>query len=197
MDRLYVLPMEIGANGKRGPKYLTTEPYKSLDWGGLDYGSEDTGLYGIRGINQVDHDALVANADVIGIPEDLQANMTAGQVTAAVNFYDTLNIPSDWINTSRTVLQVVKITAGLFQFNQRWRGQSATRQSSPFKEGLNLDTQYNQLSEIDQARVLMVYESMAIDYSGLTGTSTIRDALREFAIQISARPLFIAGMRFD
>ena len=73
---------------------------------------------------------------------------------------------------------------------------SASRQSSPFKEGLNLDTQYKNLSDLNKARVLMVFESMQVDTSDLTANSTIRDAMRVFAMDIAARELVIAGIKF-
>jgi len=196
MDRIYIVPMEIVAGpigDVRYPKYFPSLPYK---WGCLDYGSEDICIGAVRGITQVDHDALALNTDVIALPEILDNFMTAGQTTAARNFYDTLNIPSGWINTSRTVREVVKITAGLFQFNQRWRGLSAGRQSSPFKEGMNLNTQYRNMSELNKGRVVVTMDSMQVDTSTLTGTSTIRDAMQLFAIEISLRPLVIGGISF-
>ena len=196
MDRIYIVPMEVvvGPIGNvRRAKYLYAYPYR---FGCLDYGSEDICLAAVTGITQVDHDALALNTDVIALPEILDNFMTAGQTTAARNFYDTLNIPSGWINTSRTVREVVKITAGLFQFNQRWRGLSAGRQSSPFKEGMNLNTQYRNMSELNKGRVVVTMDSMQVDTSTLTGTSTIRDAMQLFAIEISLRPLVIGGISF-
>ena len=116
--RIYIGPTELSGS-RRKPKYI---PALGYSYGAKYYGSEDVVITAVRDITPTDHTTLVANPDIIAIPENLNANMTQGQVNAAVTFYDSLNLPSGWINTNRTVKQVVKITVGLFMFNQRWRG---------------------------------------------------------------------------
>jgi hypothetical protein len=180
---------------KRSPKYVfaLSAPYKM---GILDYGSEEVALVAIVSISASDHTSLSANADVIALPQDMGGTMTAPQVAGAKTFYNTLSIPSGWINTNRTILQVVKITAGLFQFNQRWRGITSTGGNSPFKAGMTLSTKYKDLSDLNKGRIQVVFDTMSIDISSLTGETLLGEAMQEFAIQISARPLVVGGVEF-
>ncbi len=199
MNRIYIVPVVLKASNRgigpgagqpsRSAAYISDLTYK---YGALDYGSEDVMLVLVRDISTADHDTLAARSDVIAIPEDLDANMTSGQVNGAKNFYDTLNIPGGWINTNRTVRQVVKITGGMFQFNQRWSGIS--NGTSPFKVGLDLSTVYSTMSDLNKGRIQVVFDSLNIDISSLTGSSTLGEALREFGIQMASRPLYLGGI---
>jgi len=131
---------------KRYPKYIFGSGYK---WGAMDYGAEDVAIVLVFNPSTADHNAWKANADLMALPENLNQNMTAGAVTAAQTFLESINIPAGWINTTRTYKQVIKIVAGLFQFAQRWNGISILAgdgSQSPFKEGMNLNTKYNQMS---------------------------------------------------
>lgn len=191
--RIYIVPIvgvTIPIHGgitARHPKYIDALGYGDVIT--IPYGSENIALVGVRDITPTDHAALAANADVIAIPEDLDANLTQGQATAAINFYDSLNIPSGWINTTRTVRQIVKVTAGIFAFNQRWSGR--TGGNSPFKEGLSLDTRFNQLGPAVRGRVQDIFADLGVDTSGLSNQSTIREILTEFGEQMATRPFSV------
>lgn len=205
MDRFYIVPTVAGPRGHRAAKYMFAAPVfvageRIYDASAKYYGTEDVGILLVRGITPTDHAIISADPDVIAIPENLEATMTQGQVDATKAFYDSLNIPSGWINTSRTVLQVLKITTGIFFFNQKWNGLSGSAGTSPFKEGLNLNTQYNQLSELNKARLLMIFDTFPtdiggpIDTSSLTATSTIGDAMRLLALTVANNTIKFGGL---
>ena len=66
-----------------------------------------------------------------------------------------------------------------------------------FSEGLNLNTTYAQLSDLNKGRVLVTMDSMQVDTSGLTAQSTIRDALQTFGISIASRPISFFGLDLE
>lgn len=198
MNRLYILPMvaqPVGARrpGMRSPKYLFEDPLNQYRRRNVDYGAEDICLTYVKGITQVHHDLLVANSDVIGLPENLQAQMTAGQVTAAQAFMEGINIPAGWVNTSRTVGETVKILIGLFEFLQVWRGLTGDRHGSPFNSGAALNTEFNDLNLLNRSRLVVTMDRMNVDTTGLAGTSTIRDIMQNFAESRIALPFKMAG----
>jgi len=157
------------------PKYAASFPR----WSMVDYGTERHCVCCIKDVTTSVHLALTANADVLGTPANIDKLLTQGAVDKIQAHLEPLFIPADWINTSRTYRQVIKTLIALFQFNQRWNSLSGG--SSPFKEGLDLTTQYNQLPAIAQNRAKECFDSLGIDRTSLTATSTIREILKTFA----------------
>ena len=189
--RIYIIPMELVARPigtVRQPKYI---PLLNYTFGAIDYGSEDVAICGVVDISTADHNALALNPDVMALPANLDNTMGAGAVTAAKSFLEGLNIPANWINTTRTFRDAIRVIAGLFQFNQRWRGLT---QTSPFKSGLNLTTQYNQLSDENKTTLKAVFDEFGIDRTSLTATSTLREGLYLFGSQHINKPLILAGV---
>lgn len=186
MDRFYILPMlvqppDARRPGLRSPKYLYEDPFQQYPRRSIDYGAEDICITYIKGITQAHHDALTANPDVIGLPEDLQAQMTVGQVTGAQNFMEGINIPAGWVNTSRTVGATLKIMVGLFEFFQTWRGLTGDRHGSPLNSGMAMNDEFNSMSLLNRSRLVVTMDRMNVDVSGLTGTSTLREIMQNFA----------------
>ena len=189
MNRFYILPyiLQTWAKGEtKAPKYVIGN---FTEWGVIKYGSDDICICFIEGITQAEHDLLSAQPDVMAVPENLDQNLTQNAVDTITTFFESLNIPAQWINTNRTYREVLKVTIGLFQLNQRWAG--LTNGSSIFKEGFNLNTRYNQLPQAARDRLLECFDSLEIDRSMLTNTSTMREALYEFGIQFANRKITI------
>ena len=185
--RVYIVPMVI-LNGIRQPKYI---PALTYVWGALDYGAEDTALCSVVDISVADHDALVLNTDAFGMPADLTGLMSSTAVTKAQTYLEGLNIPAGWINTTRTYLDVVRIVGGLFMFNQRWRGRTG---SSPFKQTLTLSTIYSDLTTERQDDLKYVFDSLGVDRTLLTASSTLRDGFVIFGKQFRLKPLVMNGI---
>lgn len=190
--RIYILPMISVVDPDlpyRAPKYIHNSNYV---WGAIDYGSEDTCIVLINDITQTDHDSLIGLSDVMALPENLDQDMGNGAVNSAQTYLENLNIPANWINTNRTFRTVAKIIIGLFQFNQRWA--SLSNNNSPFKDGLNLETKYNEMTSGVQQRLRDCFDSLSIDRTMLTANSSIREALFEFGSQFSNRQITIGGV---
>lgn len=192
-NRIYILPLvtELNPDGvtyDRHPKYIFGV---FPSWACIPYGAEAICVCKVLNISASGHDALVLNSDVMALPEDIDQLMSVGAVIQAQAFLESLNIPANWINTTRTYRQVIKVTIGLFQFVQRWSG--LTNGSSPFKEGMNLTTQYNNMSALVQARLRDCFDTLNIDRASLTATSTIREALIVFGQEFVKREISLAG----
>jgi len=191
--RFYIMPMilsnaiDTNRAATWHPKYVTS----SLRWSAVDYGTERVCICRIADMSDEGHLAISANPDVLSIPENIDNNFTQGAVNVAQTFLESLNIPADWINTNKTYREVLKIVIGIFQFNQRWS--ALANGSSPFKEGLNLNTQYNQLNPAAQNRIRECFDSLNVDRSTLTATSTIREALKVFAQGFVLNNLTVVG----
>ena len=173
------------------PKYLGDTSY---GWGIVHLGPELLCLAGVIDISQADHELLVAQPDVRGLPADLDENLTAGAITAISNFLEARNVPAGWLSTSRTYRQTLRVLTGIFLFVQRWNGigrESGEARKSPFTEGLNLETRYNQLPAPAQQKLLKCFDSLQVDRTMLTANSTIREALFEFGKQMALRPCII------
>lgn len=189
--RIYIVPMVtelVGTKFDIHPQYIYGLPYI---WAAIPYGSDDVCICGVHDISTADHNSLIANSDVFGLPENLDQLMATNAVNVAQTFLENLNIPANWINTSRTYREVVKIVIGIFQFNQIWSG--LTNGNTPFKEGMNLSTQYNQMSTIVKKRLRDCFDILNIDRTSLTATSSIREALILFGQEFSNSQIKLAG----
>ena len=179
--RFYIMPTVVAA-GIDPARPLTIHPKYWVNvhpFTARYYGSDDVCIVRAKDISVADHNTVSAYPDVLSIPLNINNNLTAGAVTAAQNFLESLYIPADWVNTNRTYKQVLKIVAALFAFNEQWS--KLTLGSSPFKENLDLSTQYNQLTLNVRNRIKQIFDDNAIDRSALTATSTLREGLKLFA----------------
>lgn len=194
--RIYILPIvrELEPDGvtfDRHPKYV----YKNTlfdAWSGVDYGTENVCILGVPNSTTFNHDYLTANNDVFSLPEDIDQLMTGNAVNTAQTFLESLNIPANWIDATKTYREVIKVIIGLFQFNQRWAGLTFGL-SSPFTEGLDLNTRFNQMNFATKTNLQACFDTLNIDRSALNNTSTIREVLIEFGHQFSAREIKLAG----
>lgn len=190
--RVYITPVVLAPYLNTGmamqPKHIGQSSYA---WEMVDYGAEQTAFVAVHDVSAADHAIWVADPEVFALPVDLTQNMTAGAVIAAQTFLEARNIPAQWINTTRTYKQVLKVTIGLFQFIQRWRG--ITRGSSPFKEGLDLNRSYSSLPSNTKVTLQGCFTTLNIDSSMLTGASTIREILFEFGTQFATRSIIFGG----
>lgn len=193
--RYYLIPIEIVDSDKRGPKYLnwrfTENPAPlNVPWSMMDFGLEPVML--IRAdVTGGQHTTLSANADVISIPTNIDANITAGALSAVKAALETLNIPAGWVTTSFTYRQVLRMVCGLFQFAQRHHGVHLERL---FSGGFDLDTQFSALPLAVRQRLIATADSLEYDTSGLSGSNTIRQILKNVADQWGSKPVIIGGV---
>lgn len=199
--RFYVLPLEVvidadGAHTRRGPKYMnwrfTTNPTPiDCPWSLKDYGLVGHGIV-CADIQPSDHTALVANNDVLALPVNLDTNPTQGQVNAAKTFLENRNIPAGWVTTALTYRQILKTILGILFFIQRVH--TIMGRNHFADSGVTLDTTLGAIPVDARNALSQAATDMGFDTSGLTGTTTLRVALKSVADQWGARPMIFGNL---
>jgi len=193
--RLYITPVVgTGAIGNsRRPKYFMSDAsgtgnvgivHPATGWSAMDYGFEPWMVVGAD-CSVSDDNLLVGEPDAFALPVDLAPNLTAQQVTNVQNKLEAINVPAGWVNTSLTWIQVVRTVLGMFSLIQRYAGIHGL--NGLFSGGIALGTTINQLPAGVRQDLLAAATSLELDTSGITGTSTLRNALKQLADQMQAR----------
>lgn len=184
-----VLRAGIGPTGQDVwcPKYL--EVLGDITWGSIHYGGHETLFY--ADLTPAQHTQLAAQSDTIQFPADLDANLTNGQVTGARAYLDSIDVPSGWVNTNRTVRDVIRGIAGIFLLAQRVRGIS--RQSFFDVLPRNINRAFNTLSGAARSTLQQAASDLQLDVSGLTGSNTLRDFLQLAGQHWLSKPIVLAG----
>lgn len=187
---LYLVPL-IGTGTKddmRRPKYVADA---NATYVAMPYGFQPA-CFVAADLSNADDTALSAQSDVARIPDTLDANPSAGGVTAAQTALEALFIPAGWINTGLTWRQITRTVAGLFQYTQRLHGIGGNVR---LVDGTTpLSTQFNQLPLAVRQSMIAAAESFGYDTSSLSGTSTLRTILKTLADQWGAAPIQIGGI---
>lgn len=191
--RFYILPIEqVGS--ARGPKYFAWRfdpdpPGLDVRWGMMDYGLMPTCLLATD-VTTAQHNALVANSDVIGAPVNIDSQIGAGNITTVRNALEALRIPAQTAVASDTYRDVLRVVAGVFQFAQRYHGEYG---KSIFDEVTTLNTTWAELSTDFQNELLATAATMNIDTSGLTANTTMRQILKRMADAWQGKNFLIGG----
>lgn len=177
MLRFYLVPVEtVGA--ARGPLYFRWRFNPSgIDcrWNFMDYGFVPYGLVCAHDITQTDRDQLVLNPDVYEFPEILDAPVADVNVDV---FFESINIPADWLTPSTTYRELLRNTAGMFQFNQRFAGISG---GASLFDSADLNTRVRQLSPQFQEWFLLTVASFGFDPAQINDNNQLRLLLRQAA----------------
>jgi hypothetical protein len=203
MQRFYLVPIEtIGTS--RGPLYIQWNVHGSppdptdLDignWSMMDYGFAPFGLILARDISQANHDALILNADVYAFPEildqaiDPQDNLDT--------FFETIGIPTDWLQPVNTYLEFLRQTSAMFQFNQRYGGIAANQTGelhSLIDDAGGLDARYNQWDNQTQLWFDATLESFG--YPPKVGNPSLRQLMKQAGDAWGNTPFLMGGIEF-
>jgi hypothetical protein len=188
--RIHLMPMTpTGRNGSREPKYRSE--FGSFLWQGpIDYGSMDACIIALDA-DATTHATLTAHSDVLTVPANLDGTPSAAAVTTTRTALDALQIPSAWVNTSRTWRTIVRVVIGMFILNQRFwvqRGNTIGNGQHSIFGGLSLDATVSQIPAGARADLDIVCASLALDTSAITGSTTIRAMLQNFGLQFANTP---------
>lgn len=191
--RIYLMPI-IGGTGftdPRRPKYMTTFP--AFTWAMMDCGFEPVAIVGVQDIDVGTHATLVANLDVTALPANLSQQIGA-QLTAVQTAVAALNIPEDWIQSTFTYLQVLRVVALMFLFMQRLYGTLPNVRL--FGGTVTLATTISQLPANVRTALSTAATSLGFDTAGLTGATTLRAALKAMADQFQSIDINAFGFTF-
>ena len=168
--QFYVVPiMGSGTEADpRRPKYSDTD-LSGVAWGAMDYGNEPFML-----VATAANAALAAEVDVLSIPANINALLTAGQVTTVQTKLEAINIPANWLDTTYTWRKALRIVAGILQYAQRIQGMFNVR---VFPSGVTLSTVFSTLTQGQQNALIQSAQSFGWDISSLSASSTVRQIL--------------------
>lgn len=161
------------------PKYLS-----GLTFWAMDYGREPFFL-AAADVTDPQHTAIVANADVSAFPQNLDAQVGAN-LAATQAALETRNMPGSWVQSTHTFRNVLRGVATLCRVAQRY---DALFVSRIFQAGLTLDTTVSQLTQTQRDRLQTAATVLGVDYSSVTGATTLRQVLRVVAQQLGPMTL--------
>lgn len=193
--RLYLVPVVETTDPDDGkitrlPKYIAALP---VSWSAQDYGFEPAMLVAAD-VTTAQHNSISGNADVSAVPVNLDANPNNNGATSVRNRLEALNIPAAWVNTSLTWRQIVRTVSGFMQYMQRVAAIRGVPMARLFSGGVTLSTQINQLPQVWRDALIQAANEFGYDISGLSGGSTLRNALKAMADQWGTRPLVMGGL---
>lgn len=146
----------------------------------LDYGAEACMLM-VSDVTAEEHNALAAQTDVLAVPIPLNDNVGAAAVNIIQNKLEGANLPAEWVTTALTYRQVLRTVRRIITFIQRFRG---LFNASIFIDGVTLDSRINQIPAAKRSRLADTAADLGLSTEGITGTTTIRVALRMVADQL-------------
>lgn len=190
--RFYIEPLERNAAGnQRGPKYFNwrfdPDPpaLVTTTWSILDYGDIDRCVICAE-MSTAQHNALVANADVLALPANLDSTYTVATRNAARTFLEQYNIPAGWISTGMTYRISLRIVSALFLYMQRVS--TIIGHSLTLPDGW-LDLTVSQIPAEIRDAMAQAASEQGFDYSSVTGSTTVRAVLKVMADAWGATPI--------
>lgn len=142
-------------------------------------GLEPLALVMVRDIDDAAVAEFAGDAAIVNIPP-LGVTVTAGTLATVRAQLEALNIPAGWVTAGMPFATIVRAIAALCQIHQRYRGLNA---EALFGVNVTLGTTINQLPAGVAAKLAALADSFGFDRSGITGTTTIRNALKQLADQ--------------
>jgi hypothetical protein len=192
--RFYVLPIETVDGGtKRGPKYFAWRfdpdpPGLTDQWSMLDYGLISECVLAAN-ISDVNHAALVLNADVYSFPINLDANMPQGEQAALTTFLEGVRVPAQWLSGQQTYRSVLRTISGVFLYIQRV---SAIMGVDPTTiPGVTFNTQYNKLPAALHDALAQAAADLGYSFSGVSANTTLRNLFKAMADQWGTRQILM------
>jgi hypothetical protein len=190
--RVYIAPYISQTHPRgiqcRAPKYFFTSGWV---WDCQDYGDEGSCVV-VMDTTGAQHTSLTANADVLALPADLDANLTTGQANAAKTFLESRNIPNGFINNTLTSRQVLRVILHIFRFAQAVH----VLGGKLFPTGITLDSTVGDLTAEQRQRLKDAADTRGWDSSGITLGTTMRALLKSLADQFPNTAGGFGGVSF-
>jgi len=197
MNVFYLIPvLMFGAS--RGPAYFAgwEDEYGTVTcgWSMMDYGFSPSALIVAKDISQADQDFLALQPDVFRFPADL-----SGPVNQDVQaFFEGINLPTDWLTPATTWLELLRQTAGMFLFNQRYMGIAAaeTGELHSIFDTATLSTRLRQMTDDEQRWFLATVDSFGFDSSIISLNSQLRLLVKQAGSFWAEQPFFLGSVEF-
>lgn len=195
--QLYILPEVSTADGRyNAPKYIAKRlivPLSGLEgvqWTWVFVALGDAGIVAVDGTT-AEHNLLAAQTDVLQIPplDNAIPNNTARNKVRSV--LEGFNLPGTWVNTGMTYRTVLRVTLGTIQFLSRL---TFRLQRKIFDGSVTLDMTVSQIPLAARNQLQNAAGDLGLDYSSVTGTTTVREMLRLMGVQFSNTQFEIRGI---
>ena len=189
--RFYLMPLN-GAGTLDDPRVPKYAALVSGQWSSMDFGAEPICIFSCD-VSDAEHTSLTAgHSDVVALPLNLDANVSAGALSAVTAALEAINVPAQWVNTSLTYRQVARIVVGYCQFLQRLHFVHGA--ARVFGGTVTMATTFGSLSATLQADLIATALSFDFDTTGLTADTTVRQILTSLADQWGDRPALFGGV---
>ena len=139
----------------------------------------------------MDHDALILNADVFSFPDNLDQPVTDPNIDT---FFENINIPTDWLTPATTYRELMRQTAGIFQFNQRYGGISGVGAS--IFDNADLDTRLRQMTTEEQEWFYLAVESFGYSRDLINDNNQLRLFIKQAGSYWEDQKFLIGGVEF-
>jgi len=159
----------------------------------MDYGAfglMNFGLILAVDISAADDAFLVAKADVYPIPFNLDTSISDVQGTR--DYFEAFYVPAQWLTPANSYRELMRQTAGMFQFCQRYFGISGEILLSQ----VDLDTAYRNFPVEVQAAFSQAVESFGYDSGLIRPNNDLRQMLRVVGSLWGDQPFYMAGREF-
>jgi len=160
--------------------------------GFCEYGKEPWAFV-VVDVSPAQHSAIIANADAIAVPQDIDDQIGANLGTVQTKL-EVMNIPSGWVNAGMTYRFVVRMILYLFVLMQDFKRLDVLA-ARFFASGLTLNNTVADIPVAVRQRLIAAAQSRGLDTSSITLATTIRVALftliqqYRFPLQLGAIPL--------
>jgi hypothetical protein len=194
---VYLVPIET-IDGARGPNYFAWPPEQPTGiicgWSMMDYGFSPIGLLVARDIDLADHANLIGNADVFYFPTNLDTPVDQD----VRGFFEGVNLPTDWLGPSTTWRELLRQTAGMFQFNQRYMGIVAeqTGELHSIWDTADLDTRLREMTAQEQTWFLLTVDSFGYDSSQINDNNRLRQLVKQTGDFWIGQEFYLGGLTF-
>lgn len=155
----------------RRPKYIAA---LGVDWSMADF--IDSAIVWAT-TTPAQETTVAANADARLIPPlDNAVNVAATQQAL-----EDLNMPAQWVTAGMTYRAVLRVTVGMAQLLQR----ASAILGSQIRPTGNLDRTLGSLPVATRNAIAQACDELGIDRTGMVGSTTVREALRDFGQQFA------------
>lgn len=182
--RLYFVPKVLSGE-VYVPKYFG-DGTVAASWSARDF--DDMYLVAAD-LSSGDHTTVSGQPDATALPASLTGNLTAGQVTAVQTKLEAANMPANWVSTSLTWTQVLRVVCGMIQLNQRFKGNNDG--AGIFRDSISLSSTVGDLPAQVRQRLQDAALSLGLDIASITLSTTLRVAYRTLGEQFATIPVRI------
>lgn len=201
MIRLYLVPVEtvvINDMEYNGMKYFNWKydpdpPGIETPSACIYYGYHPFVLVLAKDISQADHDMLLTYPDVYVFPELDQLDQKIPPQDNIDDFFEAIDLPTDWANPNTTYIEFLRRTVSIFLFCQRYRGIS---QGNDMFENVGLDDRYNDFTAQEQAWFDATVDSYGFDSGLILPNMKLRQMLKQASDWMDERVFYIGGVEF-